>query len=116
MAEFYNKLATRSEHAQKHDGAPSTVKTISSQWGAFRECYREANVLTLITDESECCFLANGSTFTGRVHSKGSLAQYVGAVKTVHKMLRPSIVSTLSEYGSLGVVLKGFRKWPSTQP
>ena len=98
------------EHVQKHAWAPSMFKTISSQWKAFKEYCREANVLTLPMDESEICFFAIWLTSTGRVHTKGSLAQYVSAVRTVHKMLRLPLVPTPSEYGPLDMILKGFRR------
>ena len=87
ILEFYKKLATQMEHVQKHAWAPSTFKTISSQWKAFKEYCREANVRTLPISDSEICFFAIWLTSTGRVNSKGSLAQYVSAVRTV--FLRP---------------------------
>ena len=75
-------------------------------------------MLTLLTDESRVYFLAIGSVYTGRVRSEGCLARYARAVKTVHKKLWNPIVSTLSEYGHLGMVLRGCRKLaqhPSTK-
>jgi hypothetical protein len=88
----------------------SAFGSISSQWKAFKDFCREANVLTLSINESEVHFPAIWVTYTGRSLTKGSLAQYFSVVRTVHKMLRLPPVPTPSEYGSLDMIIKDFRR------
>ena len=97
-------------YIQKHAWAPSTLKSIASQWKAFKEYCVLAGITTLPIDDREICFFSVWLTSSGRVTTVGSLAQYVSAVRTVHKMLKLPQVPTPSQYGPLDMILKGFRR------
>ena len=97
-------------YIQQHAWAQSTLKTITSQWKAFKEFCRLANITTLPIADYIICYFAVWLIMTGRVKTQGSLAQYVSAVRTVHKMLKLPQVPTPSQYGPLDMILKGTRR------
>ena len=95
---------------QKHAWAPNTVKAISSEWKAFKEFCALANIIFLPVAPYVICFFAVWLIATGRVKTRGSLAQYVSAVRTVHVALDFPEIPTPSQYGPLDLILKGTRR------
>ena len=95
---------------QRNAWAPNTIKSLTSQWKAFTEFCGLANITMLPIPDHIICFFATWLVSTGRVKTAGSLAQYVSAVRTVHKMLKLPQVPTPSQYGPLDMILKGFRR------
>ena len=95
---------------QRKAWAENTLKSISSEWNAFKEFARLANILYLPIENWVICFFAQWLIYTGRIKSPGSLAQYVSAVRTVHKMLNLKEIPTPSQFGPLDLILKGFRR------
>ena len=95
---------------QKHAWAPNTFKTISSEWRTFKVYCSEAGITTLPIPLYDICYYALWLTATGRINTAGSLAQYISAVRTVHKMLRLEEIPTPSQYGPLDMIVKGSRR------
>ena len=98
------------KYVQSKTWAPNTFKAISSQWRAFKIFSGLAGITHLPIPAYVICFFAMWLLSTGRVKSRGSLAQYVSAIWTVHKMLRLEEVPTPSQYGPLDMILKGTRR------
>ena len=95
---------------QQHAWAPNTLKAISSEWKAFKEFCRLANIEFLPIEPWVLCFFAMWLVSTGRVKTRDSLAQYVSAVRTVHRFLEFPDIPTPSQYGPLDLILKGVRR------
>ena len=95
---------------QQHAWAPNTFKTISSEWRTFKVYCKEAGIHTLPIPIYDICYYALWLSATGRIKTAGSLAQYVSAVRTVHKMLRLEEIPTPSQYGPLDMIMKGTRR------
>ena len=85
------------KYVQSKTWAPNTFKAISSQWRAFKIFSGLAGITHLPIPAYVICFLAIWLPSTGRVKSRGSPAQYVSAIRTVHKMLRLEEVPTPSQ-------------------
>ena len=98
---FFRDLTSKMRYVQSKAWAPNTFKAISSQWKAFKTFATLAGITHLPIPAYVICFFAIWLLSTGRVKTKGSLAQYVSAVRTVHKMLRLEEVPTPSQYLSL---------------
>ena len=98
------------KYVQSKAWAPNTFKAISSQWKAFKTFCNLAGITHLPIPAYVICFFAIWLLSSGRVKTKGSLAQYVSAIRTVHKMLRLEEVPTPSQYGPLDMILKGTRR------
>ena len=95
---------------QRHAWAPNTIKAIASEWKAFKEFCRLANIFWLPIEAWVLCYFAMWLVTSGRVKSRDSLAQYVSAVRTVHKVLEFPDIPTPSQYGPLDMILKGVRR------
>ena len=95
---------------QKHAWAPSTFKAIQSEWRTFKKYCAEAGITTLPIPDYDICYYALWLGATGRINTVGSLAQYISAVRTVHKMLRLREVPTPSQFGPLDMILRGSRR------
>ena len=87
LLDFLQGLTSQMRFIQKHAWAPNTVKAISSEWRAFKEFCALANIIFLPVAPYVICFFAVWLIATGRVKTRGSLAQYVSAVRTVHVAL-----------------------------
>ena len=98
------------KYVQSQAWAPNTFKAISSEWRTFKIFCKLAGITHLPIEPYVICFFAIWLLSTGRVKSRGSLAQYVSAIRTVHKMLRLKEVPTPSQYGPLDMILKGSRR------
>ena len=110
VLEFFRELSGQMRYIQQHAWAPSTLKSLASQWKAFQEFCGLANITMLPIPDHIICFFAVWLISSGRVSTQGSLAQYVSCVRTVHKMLRLPQVPTPSQYGPLDMILKGTRR------
>ena len=98
------------KYVQSKAWAPNTYKAIKSEWRTFKIYCGEAGITSLPIDHCEICYYAIWLSSTGRIKTKASMAQYVSAVRTVHKMLRLAEVPTPSQYGPLDMILKGTRR------
>ena len=95
---------------QQNAWAPNTVKAISSEWKAFREFCLLASIYWLPVAPYVICFFAVWLISSGRVKTRGSLAQYISAVRTVHVAYDFPEIPTPSQYGPLDMILKGTRR------
>ena len=109
-AEFLNSLAFDMRFVQQHAWAKNTLKSLGYEWRAFKLFCNLANVQTVPVENWVICFFAQWLISTGRVKTKGSLAEYVSAVRTVLGMLNVKKVPTPSQYGPLDMILKGTRR------
>ena len=107
---FLDGLAKKMKFVQQHAWAPNTLRSISSEWKAFVEFCMLANILFLPIEPWVLCFFAMWLVSTGRVKTRDSLAQYVSAVRTVHRRLEFPDIPTPSQYGPLDLILKGVRR------
>lgn len=107
---FYRDLAKKMRFVQSKAWAPNTYKALKSEWRTFRIYCGEAGITTLPIPECEICYFAIWLTSTGRIKTRASLAQYVSAIRTIHKMLRLKEIPTPSQYGPLDMILKGTRR------
>lgn len=101
------------EYVQQHDWADNTLKAISSEWKTFKVFCKLANITKLPVEAYVICFFAIWLIQTGRVKTRGSLAQYVSAVRTVHGYLQLADIPTPSQYGPLNRILQGTRRLAS---
>ena len=107
---FFRDLARKMKYVQSKTWAPNTFKAISSQWRAFKIFSGLAGITHLPIPANVIFFFAMWLLSTGRVKSRGSLAQYVSAIRTVHKILRLEEVPMPSQYGPLDMIPKGTRR------
>ena len=101
------------EYVQQHAWADNTLKAISSEWKTFKVFCKLANITKLPVEAYVVCFFAIWLIQTGRVKTRGSLAQYVSAVRTVHGYLQLADIPTPSQYGPLNRILQGTRRLAS---
>ena len=107
---FYNSLAQDMRFVQQNAWAVNTLKSLGSEWKAFKEYCTLAGIFFLPVEDHDICFFAQWLVSTGRIKTKGSLAQYVSAVRTVCGMLNVRKVPTPSQYGPLDLILRGVRR------
>ena len=92
---------------QQNAWAKNTLKSLNSEWNAFRTYCTLAGIYYLPIEDHDICFFAQWLVSSGRIKTKASLAQYVSAVRTVCGMLNVRKVPTPSQYGPLDLILKG---------
>ena len=107
---FFNRLTKQMKFVQQHAWASNTLKSISSEWRAFQEFCRLANIFWMPIEPWVLCFFAQWLVSSGRIKTRDSLAQYVSAVRTVHKYLEFPEIPTPSQFGPLDLILKGVRR------
>ena len=107
---FLDDLTKKMRFVQQHAWAPNTIKAIASEWKAFKTFCLLANVHWLPIEPWVLCYFAMWLVSSGRVKSRDSLAQYVSAVRTVHRFLEFPDIPTPSQYGPLDLILKGVRR------
>ena len=110
VSAFYNNLADDMRFVQQNAWAKNTLKSLNSEWNAFKTYCTLAGIFYLPIEDHDICFFAQWLVSSGRIKTKASLAQYVSAVRTVCGMLNVRKVPTPSQYGPLDLILKGVRR------
>ena len=111
FAELFSSLADQMSFIQQNAWAPNTIQALSSEWKVFKIFCALASIQFLPIAPWALCFFATWLISTGRVKTRGSLAQYISAVRTIHRtLLCEDCVPTPSQYGPLDLILKGVRR------
>ena len=108
---MFSSLADQMSFIQQNAWAPNTLQALSSEWKVFKIFCALASIQFMPIAPWALCFFATWLISTGRVKTRGSLAQYISAVRTVHRtLICEECVPTPSQYGPLDLILKGVRR------
>ena len=102
---------------QQNARAPNTIQALSSEWKVFKIFCALASIEFLPIALWALCFFATLLIPTGRFKTRGSLAQYISAVRTIHRtLLCEDCVPTPSQYGPLDLILKAMHRTKKSLP